>query len=444
MAKSADPVQAARKAAIKREAKRNRERKEQAQEARTLRRDTSALERQIHRLESRQATLNEDDQEELKRLQAEVANVKRIKEDYIRKHPEQKNFVRGYEDNETNGSTHADSSIGGPSRTSASQPSTARAAAQGVSQQTSTRDPRWSIYYDPVFNPYGAPPPGMPYLEKAHAQLVAEGLLDAARPPPLPEETAEFLDSGTDVDSDDSSVDEDLKDIVMPVGPPPSTLPLSASNGNGDRKRQSDVEAGRGRHQPSYRGGRGRGPGRPHHPGGRDGPHHHRSEGARPMHSIAGLPPRPPAGTAMRPAPPMNVANASPSRASAPTSGPPKPPGPPPSIPDGVVISAEPQLRDFKKESTAFVPAALRKKQLEEKERMKRGLPGRINAAPISEEMSNSSAGSSTERPDLLKTLQAHLPSKDSGGAGDRKQGQSSDISKQEYEHFLGEVGDLL
>lgn len=27
------------------------------------------------------------------------------------------------------------------------------------------RDPTRSIYYDPVLNPYGAPPPGQPYLE---------------------------------------------------------------------------------------------------------------------------------------------------------------------------------------------------------------------------------------------------------------------------------------
>jgi len=26
--------------------------------------------------------------------------------------------------------------------------------------------PERSIYYDPVMNPYGAPPPGMPYKER--------------------------------------------------------------------------------------------------------------------------------------------------------------------------------------------------------------------------------------------------------------------------------------
>lgn len=28
------------------------------------------------------------------------------------------------------------------------------------------RHPERSIYYDPVLNPYGVPPPGMPYLER--------------------------------------------------------------------------------------------------------------------------------------------------------------------------------------------------------------------------------------------------------------------------------------
>jgi hypothetical protein len=29
------------------------------------------------------------------------------------------------------------------------------------------RDPTRSIYFDPVYNPWGAPPPGMPYRERS-------------------------------------------------------------------------------------------------------------------------------------------------------------------------------------------------------------------------------------------------------------------------------------
>lgn len=36
------------------------------------------------------------------------------------------------------------------------------------------RDPTRSIYYDPVLNPYGAPPPGQPYLE--HRKRFRKGI----------------------------------------------------------------------------------------------------------------------------------------------------------------------------------------------------------------------------------------------------------------------------
>lgn len=37
--------------------------------------------------------------------------------------------------------------------------------------RTHSQDPTRSIYYDPVFNPYGAPPPGMPYRERSTSLL---------------------------------------------------------------------------------------------------------------------------------------------------------------------------------------------------------------------------------------------------------------------------------
>lgn len=110
-------------------------------------------------------------------------------------------------------------------------------------------------------------------------------------------------------------------------------------------------------------------------------------------------------------------------------------------MPDGVVISAEPQLRDFKKESTAFVPAAIRKKQQEEKARIKRGLPGRVDAAPISKDMPDASSASLRNKPDLLKSVQAHLPAKDAGSQG---QSGGKAGSKEDYDRFLDEIGDLL
>ncbi|SNX84846.1 uncharacterized protein MEPE_03555 [Melanopsichium pennsylvanicum] len=427
-----DPVQATRKAAIKREAKRNRERKEQAHEARTLRQDTTALERQIRRLEARQNILNQQDVEELERLRTEVVKVKRIKEEYIRKHPNQRNFVRGYEDNATS-SFATKQAIG----SSSSFISSRHPSAPSLTPQSTTRDPRWSVYYDHVFNPYGAPPPGMPYVEKTHAQLIAEGLSDAAKPPPLPEEAEDMV--GSQDETDGSSVDEDLKDIIMPSGPPP--IRLLPGNQNGSAAKTSGTEHGRGvsgtsrgRGKCNSRGGRGRGSGTAHHQGGWPGPTHN----ARLNQNSGSLPPRPLGGFPARP-PQLMATNVAPT-SFAQSSESPRPPGPPPSLPDGVVISAEPQLRDLKKESTAFVPAAIRKKQAEEKARAKRGLPGRIDAAPIAEDMFKSASASYKDRADLLKSVQAHLPPK--GADGSSQRGKNS--SRKEYNQFLSEVGDLL
>lgn len=33
-------------------------------------------------------------------------------------------------------------------------------------EQGRLRDPTRSVYYDPVYNPWGVPPPGMPYQER--------------------------------------------------------------------------------------------------------------------------------------------------------------------------------------------------------------------------------------------------------------------------------------
>ncbi|GAC99189.1 hypothetical protein PHSY_006789 [Pseudozyma hubeiensis SY62] len=436
MARSTDPVQAARKAAIKREAQRNRERKQQANQARTLRQDTTSLERKVQRLETSRTALSPEEQEELKRLQDQVASVKRIKEEYIRKHPDQRNFVRGYEQPSDSFSESR------PGSSSASQTHNVAPSIAVAPSHTTAQDPRWSIYYDAVFNPYGAPPPGMPYLEKPHAQLVQEGLLDAAKPPPLPEETQQ-QGLGVDDDSDDSSVDEDLKDIIMPSGPPPiRLLPEAASSGidavhlnRGAGRARGRGPPGRGNGGPTRgTGGTGRSS-RPAHLQQRGGP-----VGGQIPQYPASLPPRPPFDPSIRPPAPHATASALPVQAC----GPSRPPGPPPAVPDGVIISAEPQLRDLKKEATAFVPAAIRKKRQEEKARTQRGLPGRIDAAPTSSDMTHSPSASAKDRTDLLKSLQAHLPPTSVATSTEGSGKTAADKGKKDYDRFLDEVADLL
>lgn len=90
-----------------------------------------------------------------------------------------------------------------------------------------------SIYYDPVWNPYGAPPPGMPYKERCTCvsdpaptpDPYAVSDAPAKTAPPAKSEAPAADDSDDDIalptaprpPSDDDSDD----DIVMPAGPPP-------------------------------------------------------------------------------------------------------------------------------------------------------------------------------------------------------------------------------
>jgi hypothetical protein len=93
-------------------------------------------------------------------------------------------------------------------------------------------------------------------------------------------------------------------------------------------------------------------------------------------------------------------------------------------------ISAEPELRDLKKEATAFVPAALRKKK---------AAPGgsKINAAP-SVGIDGDDEGNDEPalvRPDLLGALKEHFPT---------PKKPEPPKKKDEYAKFLEDVSDLL
>ncbi|KAG0212414.1 hypothetical protein BGX28_006383 [Mortierella sp. GBA30] len=74
------------------------------------------------------------------------------------------------------------------------------------------RDPTRSIYYDPILNPYGAPPPGQPYLEYPPLAPVApfgqEGAPEAA--PQKTQGSDEESGSGSDYSGSDSDSDSDL------------------------------------------------------------------------------------------------------------------------------------------------------------------------------------------------------------------------------------------
>ena len=97
-------------------------------------------------------------------------------------------------------------------------------------------------------------------------------------------------------------------------------------------------------------------------------------------------------------------------------------------------MSAEAQLRDFKKESTAFVPTSLHRKRANAG-----GVVGKVNAAPILDGENHSQAqGAAHPRPDIVNTLKVQF-----GGAKEVK-AQEKPKAKGDYEKFVEGMGDIL
>ena len=100
------------------------------------------------------------------------------------------------------------------------------------------------------------------------------------------------------------------------------------------------------------------------------------------------------------------------------------------------VVSAEPELRDFKKEATAFVPTTLKRK------RGGGATSSKVNAAP-SVDSATDLEPAAAPRPDLLGTLRSQLgPSIGSSGASSKP--QPTQKPKDDYAKFLEEMGDVL
>jgi len=111
-------------------------------------------------------------------------------------------------------------------------------------------------------------------------------------------------------------------------------------------------------------------------------------------------------------------------------------PPPHPSLPKrpivisgNATITAEPELRDLKRESTAFIPAAVKRRKAEP-------APQRVNAAPND---GDAPVSPGISKPDLLATLRQ-------AGIGTTSQQAPQTVSKQkdDYENFLEEMGDIL
>jgi hypothetical protein len=88
-------------------------------------------------------------------------------------------------------------------------------------------------------------------------------------------------------------------------------------------------------------------------------------------------------------------------------------------------------LRDFKKESTAFVPTSLHRKRVAAGSGV-----GKVNAAPVLDGESLGQAQGA--RPDIVNTLKVQF-----GGAKEVKAQEKPKV-KGDYEKFVEGMGDIL
>ncbi|KAI6031531.1 WW domain binding protein 11-domain-containing protein [Pisolithus microcarpus] len=192
--KGQNPADAYRKALRKKELKKNKAERTKTREFALVKKDTHDMEDEIKRLETA-TDLSAADNSRLAELKAELAKVMAKKEEYVKDHPEHRKLVfRQRRDKDSDQ----------PPVPSGEQKRNV------FDKRGLPRHPERSIYYDPVMNPYGVPPPGMPYIERRDdedgiTQYVSDtddDIVMPAGPPP-----------GS---SDD--------DIPMPEGPPPSVL----------------------------------------------------------------------------------------------------------------------------------------------------------------------------------------------------------------------------
>ncbi|KAF8602385.1 hypothetical protein BDV93DRAFT_582342 [Ceratobasidium sp. AG-I] len=488
--KTLNPADAHRKAQRAKEVKKNKENRSKARETATLKKDTSGIETEIHELESlEEAKLDQSQKARLKELRAEVERVRKIKQDYVAAHPEQAHLVRGLEQR-----PRRQQDGGGAPSTSGITP----AARSLFGKNGLPIHPERSLYYDPVMNPYGMAPPGMPYAERPLLpHEIEEDRLKFQAPLQVDSPNVDSAMNSASDDSEEAHTDEsesDDDDIALPAGPPPDDSKEasdSSSEGSDD-----DIPMPPGPPPPkaapplpqggippqSYPMGVPYGtqfppfpptipqytpmalhvppppPGLPvaMHPGypppfiqgmqpypqqgrGLRSPHDRQQmEAARaiqdPMSDIPHVTFQ--AHQAQRHQLPLPPSTGSGSQL--PQSGLPPRPGVTSQAAASATIFAEPELRDFKKEATAFVPASMRRAAKKGPSTSNNPSGLRIDAAPDDKDDS----GSSVEpRKDLMSVLGNHLGVSDKLGASAKPKGGQG---KDDYDKFLAEVGSFL
>ncbi|EJC98581.1 uncharacterized protein FOMMEDRAFT_143044 [Fomitiporia mediterranea MF3/22] len=478
--KNLNPADALRKAQRKKELKKNKEQRQRNRDFVLVKKDTSELEDEVAVLE-KSAELTKAQSSRLSELKAELAKVMKKKEEYVTEHPEQRNLVyRRRREKE-----------GDQEKTDTVPPE--KRKRNLFNKNGLPKHPERSVYYDPVMNPYGMPPPGMPYAERAllpgEVDSEAESAGSDASDDDIP------MPDGPPPDASNDNDDQSDEDIPLPDGPPPDaaeelpsepplppgppplplglppTMPPFAPNFapqlvTGIPFPPASVMSATGQGLP---------PLPPPPPPGFS-------------YSVAPVPPPPPGffsrrGQRLAPGAmqdPLSdiphqtyqahrVARAAagsnstltpstlpinPSLPAKPVSADPGASNPPKrDVDSSATVSAEPQLRDFKKESTAFVPAALKRKKVGG------ATSGRVNAAPsIGAETTGDASGDNVTgedvktapKPDLLGSLREKFgpmansanATADDGESGAKK--RKIERPKDDYDKFLTEMGDML
>ncbi|KAG6811575.1 hypothetical protein H0H92_006824 [Tricholoma furcatifolium] len=474
--KSLNPADAYRKAQRKKELKKNKADRSKARDLALVKKDTWDLEDEIKRLEDAK---DPSEQGRLAELKAELEKINRKKAEYVAEHPEHRRLV--YRPRRKEGDD-APEEIILPKR-------------KIFDKKGLPLHPERSIYYDPVMNPFGVAPPGMPYMERA--PLPGEVWTDeesdedndiampAGPPPPPPHNEDEDSDvDGIEMPEGPPPGQTDADQPPLPPAPPPPGMILGSTM-------QSISLPPPGFNPPLPPGPPpppginlgstipppplpGFNPPPPPPPGFSAGtfapppgiPVGYPPPSGYPMGShLSHFPPPPPPGFFPRrnqslssmqdplssiPHQTFQAHQAAQYHAPAHPSLPPNPtrPTPPASLPNkpstekatadlvAATVFAQPELRDFKKEATAFVPTALKRKK-----------PGasasssRVNAAPDME--GSNEEPNSPARPDLLSTLKSQF------GPASNSLPSSSKLSKMEkkkddYEKFMDEMGGIL
>ncbi|KAG1828413.1 WW domain binding protein 11-domain-containing protein [Suillus variegatus] len=448
--KNLNPADAFRKAQRKKELKKNKAGRSKARDFALVKKDTGDLQDEIEKLEGL-AEPSGAEKYRLAELKAELNKIMAKKEEYVQEHPEQRKLV--YRVRRDKDEVNKEEPVAEQKR-------------NVFNKHGLPRHPERSIYYDAIMNPYGVPPPGMPYMERPLRpdETASDDEVDGDDDIVMPEGPPPTGNNDDIVDSDD--------DIPMPEGPPPSTLqepPLPPNIPFSGAPHPPPLPPpppfvnsvpGPPPFPPSY-------------------PHQHSAFGhTSPPSFPPGVSPYPPVSAFMQPQMPPpppgffpRVQSASSmqdplssiphqtyqahrvNRLTPHPSLPQKPPPAPGAVLLGIAgnnttaatVSAAPQLRDFKKEATAFVPTSLKRKK------PATGMASsKVNAAPSLDAGSESLEPAQASRPDLVSSLMDKfgpvpvVAATSLNEKGSSKGMQPNVGKKDDYQKFVEEMGDIL